>query len=93
MFTSMLPKETIASATFQPTDVMVVEWAYNNIPGTFFGGNGAGQTGPTYVRSTTCAVPEPVDLATIGFPLSHWAMTVNANAGPPVTGGLICGPT
>jgi hypothetical protein len=74
------------SATFQPTDIMVVEWAYDQIqPASYFGGNSDGQTGPTYVRSTTCGVPEPTDLATIGFPSSHWAMTVNANAGPPVT--------
>jgi hypothetical protein len=75
------------SHTFQPTDIMVVEWAYDNTGGgaTFFGGNSDGQTGPTYVRSVFCTVPEPTDLATIGFPDSHWAMTVNANAGPPVT--------
>ena len=75
------------SHTFQPTDVMVVEWAYDNAGGgaTFFGGNGLGQTAPTYVRSIFCSLPEPADLATIGFPDSHWALTVNGAAGgPPV---------
>jgi hypothetical protein len=73
------------AATFQPTDVMVVEWAYEmSGPGTYFGGNPAPQTGPTYIRSVSCAVPEPLDLAAIGFPDSHWALTVNGAGAPPV---------
>lgn len=62
---------------------LVVEWLVPDIragavTGTvFFGGNSAGQTGPTYVSSATCDLNEPTDLASIGFDDSHWVLTVN----------------
>src|SRR5690606_765818 len=42
----------------------------------FLGANGAGQTGPSYIRTAPCDVPEPTDVADIGFPLVHWVMSV-----------------
>ena len=34
----------------------------------FFGGNAVGQASPTYMSSTPCGLPEPVDTASFGFP-------------------------
>lgn len=42
----------------------------------FAGSNAAGQTRPTYISSTECNLPQPIDLAAIGFPNSHVIMRV-----------------
>lgn len=72
------------TGAFAGTDRLVVEMT---VPlGPFFpGANSAGQSGPTYVRAAGCTVPEPTDLATLGFPESHWVVNVNGLAAP-ITG-------
>jgi len=40
----------------------------------FLGSNNSGQIRPTYIKSDSCAVPEPTDLAVIGFPDVHLVM-------------------
>lgn len=42
------------------------------------GANNLGQTGPSYIASASCSIPEPTDLASLGFPNSHFVMNVNA---------------
>lgn len=44
--------------------------------GFFYGGNSAGQSSPTYLSSTACGIPEPLDVAAIGFPSSHMLFDV-----------------
>ncbi len=48
----------------------------------FPGSNAAGQTGPTYLSSSGCGLPEPVDAASIGFPDFHLIMKVFGTQGP-----------
>jgi hypothetical protein len=43
----------------------------------FIGSNSAGQTGPSYLRSGTCDLGDPVDLADIGFPDVHFVLSVS----------------
>lgn len=53
-------------------------------PGNTFilGANNAGQTAPSYISTPDpfCNAPNPVTMATIGFPDVHFIMTVKANA-------------
>ncbi len=73
--------EVPVDGTFSEDDVMVVEWTYP-LANTFFGGNGAGQSGPTYVQADGCNVFEPADIGTLGFPDSHWVVNVTGTSGP-----------
>src|SRR5690606_42072267 len=82
-----LATATFADApTFAPDAVLVVEWAIpDGIDAPFLaiaGFNGAGQTGPTYLRSTECGANEPTDLAALGYPEYHWVLQVHGQAGP-----------
>jgi hypothetical protein len=56
----------------------------------FIGMNDLGQTGPTYVASASCGLPDPTDLASVGFTNSHLVMFVNADpgCGQPHDGGF-----
>jgi hypothetical protein len=47
----------------------------------FVGSNDSGQTAPSYIRSEGCAMPEPTDLAEIGFAGMHIVMNVTGDAG------------
>lgn len=47
----------------------------------FFGGNGNGQSGITSIASALCGIPDPLDLALIGFPNSHVVLDVNVVSG------------
>ena len=47
----------------------------------FPGSNAAGQTGPTYLSSSACGLPEPVDVASFGFPDFHLIMEVFGTQG------------
>ena len=53
--------------------------------GFWIGSNAAGQTGPSYLSTPGCGgIPEPTDIATLGFPNMHIVMNVNGDeAGPP----------
>jgi hypothetical protein len=44
--------------------------------GLFIGSNPDGQTAPSYIRSDSCEISEPTDLAAIGFPGMHIVMNV-----------------
>src|SRR5690606_8237523 len=87
-----LATATFADApTFAPDAVLVVEWAIpDGIDAPFLaiaGFNGAGQTGPTYLRSTDCGADEPTDLAALGYPEYHWVLQVHGQAGPALLAG------
>jgi subtilisin-like proprotein convertase family protein/PKD repeat protein len=56
----------------------------------FVGSNNLGQTGATYLAAADCGVPEPLDVATIGFPNMQWVLNINA-AGTDVTTVQIAG--
>jgi hypothetical protein len=43
----------------------------------FIGMNDLGQTAPTYIRSESCGIPDPGDVAGIGFPDAHLIMVVH----------------
>jgi subtilisin family serine protease len=55
----------------------------SNVGGFFIGSNNAGQTAPSYIRSASCGLPEPTDLAAIGFPGMHIVMNVTGFAEAP----------
>ncbi len=80
------------TGTFAATDVLVVEWATTGA-NNFFGGNSAGQTGPTYIKATACGAAEPADLATLGFASSHWVVNVTGETTPPAGASLTVTPT
>jgi hypothetical protein len=42
----------------------------------FIGSNSAGQTGPSYIYAPDCGVPQPTNIATIGWPNMHIVMNV-----------------
>ncbi len=69
--------------TFAADDVVAVEWTAPR-EGVLFGGNNAGQGGPTYIQADACGAEEPVDLTDIGFGASHWVLNVNGETGPPL---------
>ncbi|HEY8452077.1 MAG TPA: hypothetical protein VIL54_07685 [Natronosporangium sp.] len=63
------------------TLVMEIDAANLNGVGRFLmGANGLGQTAPSYLRSASCGLPNPVDTATIGFPSFHMVMSVTGVA-------------
>jgi hypothetical protein len=45
----------------------------------FIGSNSAGQTGPSYIQAADCGWPDPVDLASIGFPDMHIVFNVDGS--------------
>jgi subtilisin family serine protease len=51
----------------------------------YIGSNSAGQTAPSYIRADACDLPEPADLAGLGFPDMHVIMNVTG-----VTEGPTC---
>jgi len=52
-------------------------------PAFFVGCNNLGQSAPTFIESASCGLPEPGNLADIGFPNSHLLLVVNGDG----TGG------
>ncbi len=42
----------------------------------FFGGNALGQLSPTYISTVSCGIPQPISLASIGFPNAHMIFDV-----------------
>lgn len=55
----------------------------------FIGSNSLGQTGPSYISAAACGVPNPVDLASLGFPGVH--IILNANSSHTLAENLACG--
>ncbi|MCP3914646.1 MAG: hypothetical protein GY711_03700 [bacterium] len=56
----------------------------------FIGANSLGQTGPSYISTVTCGIPEPTDLAAVGFPDSHQILDCTASTAPPVDDSIGC---
>lgn len=82
-----LPRLTAAfpaPVMIPPDSTIVVELEVpDHIDGGVFPGcNSTGQSGPTYFRSATCGIPTYTDLATLGFPSSHWVQFVVADPKP-----------
>src|SRR5690606_12640888 len=48
----------------------------NGVSGLFIGSNSDGQTAPSYLRSVSCGIDEPTDVAAIGFPEMQIVMNV-----------------
>jgi HYR domain len=59
-----------APPTVANTDVIVVEVSCP-VGGVFPAANALGESGPTYISSTPCGVPNPVTLASLGFTANH----------------------
>jgi hypothetical protein len=56
----------------------------------YIGMNDLGQSGPSYIASTSCDVSEPTDLAGIGFPNAHLIMVVRGeDENPNDDGGCV----
>jgi hypothetical protein len=55
----------------------------------FAGSNTAAQTAPTYISSQACSLPDPIDLAAIGFPDSHVIITLVGVSGPVGPVGIV----
>lgn len=53
------------------------------VGGFWPGSNGAGQSGPGYLRSESCDMPEPVNLAALGFAGMHLVMNVTGTTEAP----------
>jgi hypothetical protein len=59
-------------------------------PGFFVGCNNLGQSAPSFISASgagNCGVPEPADLASIGFPNSHLLLVVNGDGETTGDGG------
>ncbi len=62
-------------ALFNPGDTMVVEIEYTtSSSGLWLASNNLGQTGPSYIRATSCGISEPIEMTAIGFPHVQWVM-------------------
>lgn len=81
----------VSGITFEPSDVMVVEWNYDDgeptLSSVFPGANNDGASDDTYISAEACGITEPATYASIGFPNNHWVLVVNgvSEAGAPVT--------
>ncbi len=68
-------------ATISPGDDMVLELFTpdgQTLGNSFFiGSNPNGQTGASYIAAADCGLPDPLDLAAIGFPGMHIILSVN----------------
>jgi hypothetical protein len=53
--------------------------------GLWVGSNNLGQTAPSYIAASSCAIAEPTDLAAIGYPDMHIVMNVSGNEVAPIT--------
>jgi hypothetical protein len=52
----------------------------------FIGSNGLGETGPSYLAAADCGAPEPVTVASLGFPEMMIVMNVTGNVGGGLSG-------
>ncbi len=57
----------------------------------YIGSNATDQTGPSYIAAADCAIAEPTDTATVGFPRMHIVMNVTGI--PTLATGLDAGPS
>lgn len=57
---------------------IVLEVAYNgnSTSGFYLGTNTSAETKPSYIKSTTCGISNPVTTTSVGFPNSKWVMTI-----------------
>ncbi|KIA90616.1 T9SS type A sorting domain-containing protein [Kaistella jeonii] len=57
---------------------IVLEVAHDggSVVGFYLGTNASAETKPSYVKSVTCSIPNPVTTTSIGFPNAHWVMTI-----------------
>jgi hypothetical protein len=58
----------------------------------FIASNPLGQSAPSYIAAASCGLPEPGDLAAIGFPLIHLIIDPTVSSGPAGIGCNYCGP-
>lgn len=62
------------------TLVVEVDWPdTSGVSGFFIGSNNLGQTAPSYLRSASCGLPQPTNVADIGFPGMHIVMNVTGS--------------
>ncbi len=57
---------------------IVLEVAYNgnSTSGFYLGTNTSAETKPSYIKSATCGITNPVTTTSVGFPNSKWVMTI-----------------
>jgi hypothetical protein len=73
-----LHNAAVAGCCDADTEDLAIELT-TQAPGFFVGCNNLGQTAPTFIESASCGLPEPGDLAGIGFPNSHLLLVVNGD--------------
>ncbi len=61
--------------------------------GFFIGSNGLGETGPSYISATDCAITVPTTTSAIGFPQMQIVMNVTGNDGAPCPVGPATNPS
>jgi subtilisin family serine protease len=74
------------NATVDAGSTLVVEIDSPDLSGTgsfFMGSNNQGQTAPSYLRSASCGLADPIDLAAIGFDNMQIVINVHGLAAPP----------
>jgi hypothetical protein len=81
LFTVQIPLDqtTVPAGTLEL--VMEVSSPDGVANGNIFliGSNSEGQTGPSYISEPDCGFPDPVDLASIGFPDMHMVFNVDGS--------------
>jgi hypothetical protein len=81
---SMTIVEVPVTGTAPAGSTLVVEVDVPDMSGLgafFIGSNSDGQTAPSYLRSASCGITDPTDLAAIGFPGMHIVMNVTGTTG------------
>jgi HYR domain/Ig-like domain CHU_C associated/Secretion system C-terminal sorting domain/PKD-like domain len=87
-----------ASAPTVPANSIIIVEVAAPVGGIFPAANGLGESGPSYISSTACGVPNPVTLASLGFTANHTIIGMSGVVPvvPPIlvqTGGLPSGST
>jgi hypothetical protein len=51
----------------------------------FIGSNTSAETAPSYIMAAACGIPNPVTIASVGFPNMHMIINVNGNVATPAS--------
>ncbi|MBK6826976.1 MAG: HYR domain-containing protein [Chitinophagaceae bacterium] len=86
------------SAPTVPANAIIIVEVATPVGGVFPAANGLGESGPSYISSTACGVPNPVTLASLGFTANHTIIGMSGTVPvvPPIlvqTAGLPSGST
>lgn len=87
-----------ATAPTVPANAIIIVEVATPVGGVFPAANGLGESGPSYISSSACGVPNPVTLASLGFTANHTIIGMSGTVPvvPPIlvqTAGLPSGST